>query len=77
MKRSQPGGAQGRVCQLGGTDRAKPQTQEDQFYEELSKDQPGWRVGREPGVVDRGCTIQDLMVCNREPWVCFQESELI
>ena len=54
MKRSQPGGAQGRVYRSGGTDCAELQTQEDQVHEELNADQCGWRVGREPGGGEQG-----------------------
>lgn len=71
MKRNQPGGAQGRVCQLKGTDYEKPQTQDDQVYEELNIDKCGWRVRGEPGEVGRGWTTQDLMGRNGEShgWV--------
>lgn len=46
----------------GGTDCAKPQTQEDQVYEELKTDQHGCRVGGEPGEVGRGWITQQLRV---------------
>ena len=51
-------------------------TQEDQLHE-LKTDKCGWKIGGEPGEVGRGLTTQDLMGCKGEPWVGFQESELI
>lgn len=59
-----------------GTDCAKPQTQEDQVYEELNTDQHSWRVGGEPGRWE-GAGPHNNSGCNGEPRVCFRESEWI